>query len=320
MCVSVSQKRSMQRLISLFDSPYLLAAFASLSWSGNHIIGRAVAGHVPPFWLATMRWLLPAFLAVIIGFGIIRSDWPVIRLHWKALAFLALTGGTLFTLTLYVGLQYTTAVNVSVLNSMTPVAMVLAAALMFGDYINFKQVFGLATSMMGVLVILSQGDWHTLTQFEFNKGDILIVLNMVIFGVYAACLRLRPDMHWLSFAFVISSVATLTTFPFAIWEFVGGYRPELDLVTLGAALYVAIFPGFLVVAAWNRCTDQIGSNRAGPFMHLIPLFSAGLATVFLGEQVGAFHVFGFGLILTGVVLASGASPAKRDNVLKSGNG
>lgn len=306
--VSVSQKRWVKRLIALFDTPVLLAVFAALSWSGNHIIGRAVAGHVPPFWLSMMRWLLPTVLILAFGLEIVRRDWPAIRCHWKALLFLALTGGTFFTLLQYVGLQYTAALNVSVLNSLTPVAMVAAAAVVFRDYIVFGQLLGLLISMLGVLTILSHGDWHSLAHLEFNKGDILIVLNMAIFGVYAACLRLRPQMHWLSFAFVIAFVSTITTIPFAIWEFHLDYRPKFDLVTVAAALYVAIFPGFLVVAAWARCIDQIGSNRTGPFLHLIPLFSAGLATILLGERIAGYHVMGLGLILTGVWLAS-RSPA-----------
>lgn len=294
----------MKRLFSFFDNPFLLAIFATLSWSGNHIIGRAVAGHVPPYWLSMMRWLLPAVMLLAFSREIIRRDWPLIRSHWKPLMFLALTGGTMFTLLQYVGLQYTAALNVSVLNSLTPVAMVVAAGIIFRDYIVLRQFIGLAISMLGVLTILSHGDWHRLVDLELNKGDVIIVINMVLFGIYAACLRLRPEMHWLSFAFVIASVSTVTTLPFVVWEYHTGYRPVLDLVTIGAALYVAIFPGFLVVGAWNRCTDQIGSNRAGPFLHLIPLFSAVLATVFLGEGIGIFHVVGLGLILAGVWLAS----------------
>jgi drug/metabolite transporter (DMT)-like permease len=286
------------------DRPFLLAAFAALSWSGNHIIGRAVAGHVPPFWLALMRWLLPALFLFAFSRKTIRRDFPAILDSWKPLAFLALSGGALYTLILFVGLQYTEALNVSVLNSLGPIAMVGAAAVIFRDYIVGRQFAGLAISLLGVAAILSRGQWSTFADLNFNKGDILIFINMMIFGIYAACLHLRPDIHWLSFAFVISFVSSLTTMPFVLWEYSLGYRPEFDVMNVGAALYVAIFPGFLVIAAWNRSTDQIGSNRVAPFMHLTPLFSAILATLFLGEVVGIFHVVGFALILIGVALAS----------------
>lgn len=307
----------MKRFLSFFDNAYLMAAFATLSWSGNHIVGRAVAGHVPPYWLSMMRWLLPTLVLALFSREIIRRDWPLIRSHWKPLLFLAFTGGTLFTLLQYVGLQYTTALNVSVLNSLTPVVMVMAAAAIFRDYIVGRQFIGLAVSLLGVLTILSHGDWHMLAALEFNKGDVLIVANMVLFGIYAACLRLRPDMHWLSYAFVIASISAVSTMPFVAWEYQTGYRPAFDFVTIAAALYVALFPGFLSVATWNRATDLIGSNRAGPFMHLIPLFSAILASLFLGEQIGVFHVAGLSLILVGVWLAAGKGRAPAPDAASS---
>ena len=62
----------------LKDNPYLLLALASLFWSGNHILGRAIAGHVPPIGISTLRWLIPALLL-----------WPVCteNLIWRRFRF-----------------------------------------------------------------------------------------------------------------------------------------------------------------------------------------------------------------------------------------
>ena len=40
----------------LFDQPYLLLSLTSLFWAGNTVLGRFVAGHVPPITLAFIRW------------------------------------------------------------------------------------------------------------------------------------------------------------------------------------------------------------------------------------------------------------------------
>ena len=100
---------------------------------------------------------------------------------------------------------------------------------------------------------------------------------------------------------LISAVGTL---PFAVWEHVAGFTFKLTTLTLFAVLYVAIFPSVISYAAYTRGIELIGPNRAGPFLHLIPLYSALLATVFLGERLMAYHAIGFLLILTGVWLAS----------------
>jgi len=286
------------------DNPYLLAALASLCWSSNHIVGRAAAGHVPPFWISTMRWLLPAVVVWLFARTVILRDWPAIRTHWRAMLLISLTGGTLFTVLQYVSLQYTTALNLSVLNSLVPVFIAVVAAALFADYLIPRQIAGLAVSLAGVLVVISHGDPDVLTSLQFNKGDLLVVVSMMVSAVYSVSLRLRPPMHWLSLLFVMALVSAVTTLPLAVWEAASGYVPRFDLLTVFITLFVGIVPGFLATVAWNRSVEVIGSNRAGPFMHLVPLYSAGLASVFLGERLGVFHVVGLALILTGVWLAS----------------
>ena len=62
----------------LYDRPFLLLALTSLFWAGNTVLGRFVAGHVPPVTLASIRWG-GAFL-ILLPFAAphLRRDWPVI--------------------------------------------------------------------------------------------------------------------------------------------------------------------------------------------------------------------------------------------------
>jgi len=289
----------------VWDNPYSVLAFASLCWSGNHIVGRAVTGHIPPLTISTIRWLIPVFIIWFMARSEIQTDWPSVRQHWGIVLWLGLTGGTLFSALQYVGLQHTTALNVSILNSLVPVLIVAAGALIFRDRIRFVQLFGISTSLIGVIVIVTRGDLGVLTQLEFNFADLIIVLAMAVFAIYVAYLRMRPPTHWLTFLFVLGTISAITTMPFAIFEIAQGKILELSLLTIFAALYVSIFPSLLAFAAWNRGVELIGPNKAGPFLHLVPLYTALLAGIFLGEELRLFHVAGLLLILTGVSLASG---------------
>jgi len=111
----------------IYDNPYILLALAALFWSGNHIVGRAIGGEVPPIGISTVRWLMPTIALGIFAFPHIKRDWPVIRSHWGILLWLGIVGGALFTAGQYIGLQYTTALNVSVLNSLVPVLIIATA-------------------------------------------------------------------------------------------------------------------------------------------------------------------------------------------------
>lgn len=291
-------------MLRLFGNPYLLLATTSLLWSGNHIIGRATGGQVPPMALAAARWLIPAIVMWPLARHHLQRDWPAIRAHWKIMLWLSLTGGALFTVLQYVGLQLTSALNVSVLNSLVPVLIVAVSAIFFRDRITARQWIGIATSSAGVLAIIAHGQLETLAALAFNGGDLITLVSMVLFAVYAAYLRLRPNIHWLSFLFVLAVVSTIFNVPLFVWEMIDGARLQPTLITFVAIGYVSLFPSLLAFAAWNRGVELIGANRAGPFLHLVPIYTAVLASTLLGEHLAAYHVIGFALILAGVWLAS----------------
>ena len=291
-------------LTRVLGSPYLLLALASLCWSGNHIIGRAASGEVPPIGISTARWLIPALLLWPFARAHVKRDWPLMRAHWGIMLWLGLTGGALFSALQYIGLQHTSAVNVSVLNSLVPVLILAAAAVVFGDRIAPAQLIGIAISLAGVLVVITRGSLDTLRHLSFNWADLLIVVNMAMFAIYAAYLRLRPHIHWLSFMFALSAMSAAMTLPFAIWEAAAGVTFQPTLLTAVAVIYVALFPSIVAFAAWNRGVELIGAARAGPFLHLVPIFTAVLSITLLGEPLLAFHLIGFGTILAGVWLAS----------------
>lgn len=291
-------------LARTFNNPYLLLAVAGLCWSGNHVLGRAIAGQVPPLSLSAVRWLLP--MAVLWPFAkpYLERDWPLIKSNWRVLAFLGGTGGALFGALQYLALQHTTALNASVLNSLSPVLIIAAGALLFRDRLSPMRILGIAVSLAGVLVVVTRLDLKTVSSLSFNTGDLLITFNMAVWGIYSACLRLRPNIHWVSVIYIVAAMSTVATMPLLVWEHSTGFTFQPTLMTALAILYVSFFPSLIAFVCWNRGVELIGPNRASPFLHLVVLYSAVLATVFLGERLMPYHVLGFFLILAGVALAA----------------
>ena len=288
----------------LFGNAYLLLALGSLCWSGNHLMGRAIAGHVPPMAITTLRWLLAAAILIPFAWPHLRRDWALIRKHAGVLAYLALTGGALFGALQFVGLSLTTALNVSVMNSLGPVTIGAASALMFRDRLTGGQFAGILVSLAGVLAIITQLDPGVLTHLSFNIGDVIILINMAIWGVYSASLRWRPPIHPASFMVVFTLISGIAMLPAFAWEYSTGYVLQPTLLTFGAIAFVTVFSTITAFLFWTRGVELIGANRAGVFLHLIPVYSALLTGALLGEPLRSYHVVGFVLILAGVWCAA----------------
>src|SRR6476620_3279088 len=76
----------------LNSQPYLLLSLTSLFWAGNIVLGRYVAGHVPPMTLSCIRWI-GAFLTLLpFAWTHLGRDWPVLRAHLALMVVLSATG------------------------------------------------------------------------------------------------------------------------------------------------------------------------------------------------------------------------------------
>jgi drug/metabolite transporter (DMT)-like permease len=298
---------------------FVLLLLAALCWAGNHTLARAVGGHVPPASLAVLRWIL--VLLVVLPFALphLRADWPKLKGNPGLMILFAITGGGAFGTLQFVALHFTTALNMGVVGSVAPAFIVAASWILFRERLSPLQLLGVLVSLSGVLAIVSRLDLARLAGLSFNGGDLIIIANMVLWAVYAACLRARPSIHATTFMLSMAVIAALGNLPFAAGELAFGYRLQATWLTLATVLYAAFVTTILAYVAWNTAVDVVGAPRAGAFLHTIPIFSALLATTLLGETIEAFHVLGFVLILSGVTLAARPSEVSGSRAQVSGD-
>lgn len=287
-----------------FDLPYLLLALTALFWSGNFIVARAVHLDVPPMGLVFWRWFGALIVILPFAWRHIQADWPVIRQHWRIILTLAALGVASFNTLVYVGLQTTTALNAVLLQSAIPILIFAFAYVIFRDTVRPLQALGIVLSLAGVSTIVARGEIATIHGLAFNRGDLLVFAAVVLWAIYSVLLRKRPVMHPLSFLTLTIAISVVLLAPLYGWEHLSGRVMHLDRTTVLAVGYVAIFPSVLAYMFYNRGVDLIGANRAGTFIHLMPLFGSIMAILFLGETFRVYHAVGIVLILGGLMLAA----------------
>jgi len=294
----------------LNNQPYLLLSLTSLFWAGNIVLARYVAGHVPPMTLSCVRWVGVFFVLLPFARPHLRADWPALRRRLPLLVVLSATGFALNNALSYWALQYTQALNALMIQSSGPLFVALWSLLLFGVRLTVAQFAGIALSLAGVFTILLHGDLAALANIEFNRGDLMFASAVLAFGLYSALMPRRPRTHQLSLILFTTGCGSLMLLPFSIWEISVGTTLKFDALTLATLVYVVIFPSTLAYLFFNRGIALIGPNRAAPFLHLVPVFGSVMAIALLGERPRLFHLVGYVLVLSGVVIASRQASAK----------
>jgi drug/metabolite transporter (DMT)-like permease len=301
---------------SFWHSAWGLLAAANLFWAGNIVLARGLAGQVPPITLAYWRWTGAFVVAVGFAWPRLRTDLPVMMRHWKIMLLLSATGVASYNTLSYIGLTSTTALNVLLLQSATPLIIIVWAYLLFRETPTVRQTLGVLVSLAGVAAIAGRGSVEVLAHLRLNRGDLWVLAALVIYACYCVTLRRRPAVHPLSFLVTAMGLGSLMMLPFMLWEVAGGASIHGGLPSYLAIAYTAVLPSFVAYLFFNRGVELIGAGPAGQSMHLMPLFGSVLAVVFLHEQFRTYHAFGIAMIGAGIALAS-FKPSERSRGLPS---
>jgi drug/metabolite transporter (DMT)-like permease len=282
--------------------PPLALATSALLWSGNFIAGRALREDIDPALLALLRWSL-ALLVFLPWVG--PRAWhcrQIVRREWRLLLALGVTGIAGFHSLVYLALTSTTALNAMLMISLAPALILAGAALTGGARPAPAQWAGSALSLLGAAVIVTRADAALLHGLQAAPGDAWMLLAVLLWAAYSLLLRRRPaDLpHDVTLAAsLVPAVALLLP---VVLLGSAGPGPTLSTKLVGLLGYIVVFASLVPFLLWSWAVGAIGPERAGPYVHLLPVFGAGLAVVLLGEPVVASQLAGAGLVLAGLLL------------------
>ncbi len=287
-----------------FGNAYLLLILTMLFWAGNSVVARGIHESVPPMALAWLRWTIASALILPVAWPQLKRDAAIIRANIPMLLLLGTIGAGTFIALYYYGVSKTSAINALVINSAVPILIPMATFAMYREQITRFQALGIGVSLIGVLVVLFKGDLAVLASLDLNIGDLWVLASMAVWSVYTALLRKQPPIHWISFAAISFVVASLVNLPLFIIEATWFRQMHLTGGAIAAIIYVSTLPSLVSQILYIRGVELIGASRAGVFMHLVPMFGAIMAILFLGEILHLYHLAGFALILGGVYVAA----------------
>jgi len=285
---------------------YIFLIFATLFWSGNFIVGKAASlFEIPPFTLNFYRWLFAWLILAPFTLKEIFKKKNYILRNINLILILGITSITVFNSIVYYSLNFTQVISGVLMISTIPVMIIFFCWIFKIERTNFYQILGVIFSLLGVVVIVTKADLGKLLNLNFNKGDLWMVVAMFSWAMYSAMLRKKKfELSQISFLQTIISAGLILLLPAYLIEMALGYRLNIHLPFILTLSYVVLFPGLASFFFWIKGISIIGSNRAGIFLHLMPIFSTVMAILIFKEKFMTFHLIGALLIVTGIILSS----------------
>lgn len=281
-------------------------------WSVNYLVARSAPGVIEPHLLALLRWLVAGLILGAVGWRELVAHRAHIRAEWLRYLVLGAMGMWICGAWVYIGGRTTTAVNIALIYTLSPVFIVLFSALWLKEAVNARQALGVALALGGVLHVILAGQWTALANVQFVPGDAWIFAAAIAWSAYALLLRrwTSPISAGARLA-VISLAGVVVLLPFTIYEVAHNTAPVLTQKGMGLVLAAAIFPGCLAYWAYSIIQRELGAARASMVQYLGPLYAAGMGWAVLGESLKMHHAVGLVLVLSGIYLVTQLTSAAK---------
>ena len=293
-------------MINKNNLAYIFLFLTVLFWAGNFIVGKFASYYeIPPFSLNFYRWFFAwLILSPFTIHEIIKKKNYIIK-NYKYYLILGVTSVTVFNSIVYYSLNFTQVISGVLMISTIPVMIMFISSLLKIEKTNIFQILGVSCSFVGVILIVTKANFEILMSLDFNKGDITMVLAMLSWATYSALLKKKKhELSQLTMLQVIISFGLLFLIPIYFIEYQMGYMLNLDKPFILILSYVVLFPGLASFILWIKGISLIGPNRAGVFLHLMPILSAIMAIIIFDEKFMHYHMLGAIFILTGILLSN----------------
>lgn len=282
---------------------YLLLLFTTLVWGANAVAARIAVGEISPMLLTSCRWVVCCVALGLTARRDIAQHWRSLLPAWRSVVLMGTFGFTAFNALFYAAAHYTTAINISIIQGMIPVLVLLGSFLFFRTRIGALQMVGVALTLAGIAVVASRGQLAVLAHLAFNIGDVWMVIACLLYAGYPLGLRTRPAVPSIVFFAAMAAVAFLTSLPLVAIEVVTGNFLAPTLTGVAVALFIGLLPSFISQLTFIRAVELIGPARAGVFLNLTPIFGPLLAVIVLGEPLAGYHAVALAMVLGGIAVA-----------------
>lgn len=277
---------------------YLILLLNTALWGFSAPIIKYSFQYISPSAFLFYRYIFAAAIFLPI-FLIYRSRTNHKINHAKTII-IALIGTPLCLLPLFYGLNQTSAIEASILESTSPIFTILMCLIFLKESLKPKEWKGLALALIGTFMIalepIISGNNHLTLSIQ---GNLLIILANIIWTAFILLSKkFKTNPIYLCF------YSFLVSIPF--FYFVSTSQNAslaLNSLALPGILYMAIGGSIIAFWAYQEGQKRIEASEAAIFTYLKPAFAIPLSILWLKEAFSPVAITATVLIIVGVFIS-----------------
>jgi drug/metabolite transporter (DMT)-like permease len=285
--------------------PYLEALFAVIVWGGSFIATKIAVGQISPNTVVWLRFAMGIPFIFVAVAARRQFAFPKGK-EWLYFALLGFLGISFHQWLQSNGLQTAQATTTAWIISTSPAFIAVLGWLVLKEKLTLHQSLGIGLAMLGVLAVVSKGDFKAMAVGNFGTiGDFLILISSVNWAVFSILSRRGLKNHpstrltfWvMTLGWMFTSLAFVVS---------GKYTEILQLDFRGwmAMLYLGVLTTGFAYIAWFDALSQLPAAQTGAFLFIEPLTSMVVAAYVLDEKITLIPVLGGVVILVGIWLVN----------------
>ncbi len=272
-----------------------------LFWGMSFVWSKIALDYYEPVTILLLRLILSSVL-LFSGLALFGRPIKFERKDLKLFLLSALFNPFLYFLGENYGLKFSTPTVTAVIIATIPVFTPIFAYLYFKEKLSLLNIFGLAISFFGVLIMLMEKD------FSLNISPAglwwlsLAVVTAVFYSVLLKKLAVKYDPFLIvAVQNLIGAVYFLPLFFIFDFQHFITVRPTGELIT--SLLLLAFFASSLAFVFFTISSREIGISKTNLFTNLIPVFTAIFSFFMLGEMFEMRKVTGMLIVIGGVLMS-----------------
>ncbi len=281
---------------------HLFALFTTLVWGSCFVLTKVMLNAFTPIQIIPLRMGL-AYLAL----WALRPK--TLKLPWKdelMFILIGITGGSVYFFLQNTAAAHTSAANVSILVSMSPIITVILAQFFSrrGEKLGKWVYIGAVVAIAGVIMVVLNG---TLTFHLSPLGDLLALAAALMWAIYSILIKKYTERYD---NFLVTRRVFLWAFLTAVplMLITDGMPSLTPLFTqpgiLLSWLFLGVFGNAVCFALWNIAFKNLGVVITNNYLYATPFVTVVVGWLLLGEKISLMSILGAVLITLGVIFAN----------------